>query len=52
MVLMLCGRTAEIAADEDDIRTTVANALTQQRMSELAYSFLEQQKANARIEFK
>lgn len=52
MVLMLCGRTAEIAADEDDIRTTVANALTQQRMSELADSFLEQQKANARIEFK
>ena len=52
MVLMLCGRTAEIAADEDDIRTTVANALTQQRLSELADSFLEQQKANARIEFK
>ncbi len=52
MVLMLCGRTAEISADEDDIRITVANALTQQRLSELADSFLEKQKANARIEFK
>ncbi|MDA7420785.1 peptidylprolyl isomerase [Tritonibacter multivorans] len=52
MVLMLCGRTAELASDEDDIRTTVANALTQKRLSELADSFLEQQKANARIDFK
>ena len=52
MVLMLCGRTADISADEDDVRITVANALTQQRLSELADSFLEKQKANARIEFK
>ena len=52
MVLMLCGRTAELTEDEDDTRLAVANALTQQRLSELSDSFLAQQKANARIDVK
>lgn len=52
MVLMLCGRTAQLPSDEDDVRTTVANALTQRRLNELSNSFLEQLKADARIVVK
>lgn len=50
LVLMLCGRTAELA--EDASRETVANALTQQRLAALADSFLAQMRAEAVIEYK
>lgn len=50
MVLMLCGRTADLG--EGASRDTVANALTLQRMTSLSDSYLEQLRANARIEFK
>ncbi len=49
MVLMLCGRTATTNADDADARTRVSNALTQQRLSSLSASFIEQLRANARI---
>lgn len=49
MVLMLCGRTAEVNTGTEDARATVANALTQQRLTSLADSLLAQLKANARI---
>lgn len=50
MVLMLCGRTADLG--EDSSRETVANALTAQRMASLAGSYLEQLRADARINIK
>ena len=50
MVLMLCGRTADLG--EDCSRETVANALTAQRMTSLASSYLEQLRADARIDIK
>ena len=47
MLLMLCGRTAELG--EGESRETVANALVQQRLASFADSFLEQLRADARI---
>ncbi|OIQ44891.1 MAG: peptidylprolyl isomerase [Roseobacter sp. MedPE-SW] len=47
MLLMLCGRTAELG--EGESRETVANALTQQRMESLSNSFIEQLRADALI---
>ncbi|AHD09208.1 peptidylprolyl isomerase [Phaeobacter gallaeciensis] len=47
MLLMLCGRTAEVNADAS--RESVGNALTQQRLGAFADSLLEQLKADARI---
>ncbi|WP_054462539.1 peptidylprolyl isomerase [Phaeobacter sp. 11ANDIMAR09] len=47
MVLMLCGRTAELG--EGESRETVANALVQQRMGSLSDSLLEQLRADALI---
>ncbi|MFT6457935.1 peptidylprolyl isomerase [Pseudophaeobacter arcticus] len=47
MLLMLCGRTAELG--EGESRETVANALTHQRLTSLAESFLEQLRADALI---
>ncbi|WP_264213299.1 peptidylprolyl isomerase [Leisingera thetidis] len=50
MVLMLCGRTADLG--EGSSRETVANALTAQRMTSLTNSYLEQLRADARIDIK
>ncbi|KIC19187.1 peptidylprolyl isomerase [Leisingera sp. ANG-DT] len=50
MVLMLCGRTADLG--EGANRETVANALTAQRMTSLTDSFLEQLRSDARIDIK
>ncbi|KIC11134.1 peptidylprolyl isomerase [Leisingera sp. ANG-M1] len=50
MLLMLCGRTADLG--EDSSRETVANALTAQRMTSLVDSHLEQLRADARISTK
>ncbi|MEW2911537.1 peptidylprolyl isomerase [Leisingera sp. JC11] len=50
MVLMLCGRTADLG--EGANRETVANALTGQRLTSLTDSFLEQLRADARIDIK
>lgn len=50
VVLMLCGRTAELA--QDDSREAVANALTQQRLAALSSSHIEQLRAEAIIIFK
>lgn len=50
MVLMLCGRTADLG--EGANRETVANALTAQRMTSLVDSYLEQLRADARIDIK
>mgnify|MGYP000545155780 CR=1 FL=1 len=50
MVLMLCGRTADLG--EDSSRETVANALAAQRMTSLVDSYLEQLRADARIDIK
>jgi peptidyl-prolyl cis-trans isomerase SurA len=50
LVLMLCGRTAELA--EDASRETVANALTQQRLAALADSYVAQLKAESIISRK
>lgn len=47
MLLMLCGRTAELG--EGQSRETVANALVQQRLASYSDSFLEQLRADARI---
>lgn len=47
MLLMLCGRTAELG--EGESRETVANALVQQRIKSLEESFLEQLRADALI---
>ncbi|ATG36015.1 putative chaperone surA [Phaeobacter piscinae] len=47
MLLMLCGRTAEVNAEAS--RESVGNALTQQRLGAFADSLLEQLKADARI---
>ena len=50
MVLMLCGRTADLG--EGANRETVANALVAQRMTSLVDSYLEQLRADARIDIK
>ncbi|NVK14989.1 MAG: peptidylprolyl isomerase [Rhodobacteraceae bacterium] len=50
VVLMLCGRTADLG--EGANRETVANALVAQRMTSLTDSFLEQLRADARIDIK
>ncbi|AUQ66242.1 peptidylprolyl isomerase [Phaeobacter inhibens] len=47
MLLMLCGRTAEVNAEAS--RESIGNALTQQRLGAFADSLLEQLKADARI---
>ncbi|GAA6196797.1 peptidylprolyl isomerase [Pseudophaeobacter arcticus] len=47
VLLMLCGRTAQLG--EGESRETVANALTNQRLTSLADSFLEQLRADALI---
>ncbi|MFS4579964.1 peptidylprolyl isomerase [Phaeobacter sp. C3_T13_0] len=47
MLLMLCGRTAEVNAEAS--RESVGNALAQQRLGAFANSLLEQLKADARI---
>ncbi len=47
VLLMLCGRTAQLG--EGESRETVANALTHQRLTSLADSFLEQLRADALI---
>ncbi|MEP4035902.1 MULTISPECIES: peptidylprolyl isomerase [unclassified Pseudophaeobacter] len=47
MLLMLCGRTAELG--EGQSRETVANALLQQRLESLSNGFLEQLRADALI---
>lgn len=47
VLLMLCGRTAELG--EGESRETIANALTQQRLTSLADSFIEQLRADALI---
>jgi peptidyl-prolyl cis-trans isomerase SurA len=47
MLLMLCGRTAELG--EGESRETVANALTQQRLASFSDSYLEQLRADAQI---
>jgi len=52
MLLMLCGRTADLGTGEDDGREGVANALTQQRLSAFSNSFVEQLRADAEIVVK
>ncbi|OIQ27183.1 MAG: peptidylprolyl isomerase [Alphaproteobacteria bacterium MedPE-SWcel] len=52
LLVMLCGRTSEINATQEDARLTVANALVQQRLNALADSLVEQLRANARIELR
>ena len=47
MLVMLCGRTAEL--NEDASREDIGNALTQQRLNAFAASFLEQLEADALI---
>lgn len=47
LFVMLCGRTAEIAADAT--REDVANALTEQRLAMFGDSYLQQLLADARI---
>ncbi len=50
VLLRLCGRTAELG--EGESRETVAQALTAQRVESLSSSYLEQLRADARIEEK
>ncbi|OUS37557.1 peptidylprolyl isomerase [Rhodobacterales bacterium 56_14_T64] len=52
MLLMLCGRTADLGIGEDDGREGVANALTQQRLAAFSDSFIEQLRADAEIVVK
>ncbi|WIY24964.1 peptidylprolyl isomerase [Parasedimentitalea psychrophila] len=52
VLLMMCGRTADLGTDEDDGRQGVANALTQQRLEAYAASFIEQLRADAEIVIK
>ena len=52
MLLMMCGRTADLGSGEEDSRNTVANALTQQRLAAFADSFIEQLRADAEIVIK
>lgn len=49
---MLCGRTSELVAAQENARASVANALVQQRLNDLAESHVEQLKADARIEIQ
>lgn len=50
VLLRLCGRTAELGEGQN--RETVANALTAQRVESLSASYLEQLRADARIDEK
>ncbi|ABF63679.1 peptidylprolyl isomerase [Ruegeria sp. TM1040] len=52
LFVMLCGRTSEVVASQENARVAVANALVQQRLNELAEAHVEQLKANARIDFQ
>lgn len=52
MLLVMCGRTADLGTGEDDGREGVANALTQQRLGAFADSFIEQLRADATIVIK
>ncbi|WP_338045797.1 peptidylprolyl isomerase [Parasedimentitalea marina] len=52
MLLMMCGRTADLGSDEDNGRQGVANALTQQRLEAYSESFIEQLRADAEIVIK
>ncbi|MVO14254.1 peptidylprolyl isomerase [Parasedimentitalea huanghaiensis] len=52
MLLMMCGRTADLGAGESESREGVANALTQQRLGAFADSFIEQLRADAEIVIK
>jgi peptidyl-prolyl cis-trans isomerase SurA len=52
MLLMMCGRTADLGTDENDGRQGVANALTQQRLEAYSESFIEQLRADAEIVIK
>ncbi|TLP64467.1 peptidylprolyl isomerase [Parasedimentitalea maritima] len=52
MLLMMCGRTADLGAGESESREGVANALTQQRLGAFADSFVEQLRADAEIVIK
>jgi len=52
LFVMLCGRTSDVVAAQENARATVANALVQQRLNAYADSLVEQLKANARIEYK
>lgn len=49
LFVMLCGRTSEVVATQEDARLAVANALVQQRLNDLAESHIEQLRSNARI---
>jgi len=49
LLVMLCGRTSDVVAAQENARAAVANALVQQRLNALADSLVEQLKANARI---
>ena len=52
LFVMLCGRTTELVAAQENARASVANALVQQRLNDLAESHVEQLKADARIEIQ
>ena len=52
VLLMMCGRTAELDGGEAETRDGVANALTQQRLAAFADSFIEQLRADAEIVIK
>ena len=52
VLLMMCGRTADLGSGEDDGRQGVANALTQQRLEAYSDSFIEQLRADAEIVIK
>ena len=52
VLLMMCGRSADLGTEEDDGRQGVANALTQQRLEAFSASFVEQLRADAEIVIK
>lgn len=52
VLLMMCGRTADLGTGEDDGRDGVASALTQQRLAAFADSYIEQLRADAEIVIK
>ncbi|WP_369410549.1 peptidylprolyl isomerase [Parasedimentitalea denitrificans] len=52
VLLMMCGRSADLGTGEDDARQGVANALTQQRLEAFSASFVEQLRADAEIVIK
>lgn len=52
VLIMMCGRTADLGNGEDDARASVANALTQQRLAAFSASYIEQLRADADIVIK